>query len=538
MIDLLILAYFMLMFLKKIKFIHVFWFFFYFFLFSLALRGSFSYLDPDLGWHLKVGQEIAQNRAVPHLNHYNYTFSGDWVDHEWLSNFFVYQIYTHWGYLALTIIFAALVIAVLILLNVLVYRAYPKKPAFFLVAFLQAFGLIAALPHFGVRIQELALLFLLFIILIIRAYSLSKNWRWLLLFLPLFYFWACLHASFLIGFFVVFSYLGIKGLEKILSRFSFFSFLDFSDSWAKREFLVFGFFGLTAASLTLITPYKLELYSFLFGYRNTVYLSYIREWLSQFSYPFNYWQLLYLSLVAVALFVYAYDVYQKRRKLNLWQIFLPLVFFILSFKSRRHLPLLFVVSFLFLVEIFCDYLDLSARKISAWVKFYFLFSLILVLIMQIIQIRPIQDPFTFFDQDYPRSALDFLKNKPEYRQLRIFNDYAWGGYLIWVAPDIKPFIDGRLPQVFYKDRTFLEEYLEFFKKNGPRVSKFQEYDIRLVLIKSEDRPLKAKKWEKFLFGIKDKELDSPNYLKEYLDKDFSWRLVYYDPTALIYLKVN
>ena len=77
---------------NKIPFKAVFWIFFYFFIFCLLLRNGFSYLDPDFGWHLQVGKEIALSAQGPSQNIYNYTYTGTWVDHEWLSNYFIFKI--------------------------------------------------------------------------------------------------------------------------------------------------------------------------------------------------------------------------------------------------------------------------------------------------------------------------------------------------------------------------------------------------------------------------------------------------------------
>jgi hypothetical protein len=45
------------------------------------------------------------------------------------------------------------------------------------------------------------------------------------------------------------------------------------------------------------------------------------------------------------------------------------------------------------------------------------------------------------DETFPKNALHFMQE----HQLegRIFNQYAWGGYMEWYTPQFKPFIDGR-----------------------------------------------------------------------------------------------
>lgn len=524
--------------LKKIRFLSIFWFFFYLFLFFLLVNWGFDYLDPDFGWHLKVGQEISFSSSVPHLNTYNYTYTGNWVDHEWLSNFFIYRVYSFLGYPSLVFGFAFLIIFCLILLNIGVKKLFPNRSTLFLVIFFQVFGVIASLPHFGVRIQELAPFFLLIILGLIYYYNKNKNWSLLLALPPIFYLWSCLHASFLIGFFIIFFWVVVKLAEIILSRFKKLDiFFDSSQILNYKEILIFLFFSIVSLAATFFTPYRGELYSFLGGYTNTIYLSYIIEWVSQFSFPFNYYQLIYLSLTATAFLLYIISVINKKYfKLNLWSLFIVIVFLFLSFKSRRHFPLLFVSSFFFIIEVYSTYLEEIKFKTQKWLNFYLILCLLLASIWQITKISFITRPFESFCRDYPCAAIDFLKGHSEYDKDRLFNEYGWGGFLIYVYPERKIFIDGRLPQVAYAGHSFLEEYLPFMKKDGAREKKLKEYDISLVLTKAKDNPIKIRRWEKIFFNLKESDFVTTNFLREYLASSSDWKLVFKDELSVVYAR--
>jgi len=513
---------------------------FYIFIFFLLLRNSFNYLDPDLGWHLKVGEEIAQSQLVPDINNYNYVFTGHWVDHEWLSNFVIYEIYNNFGYLALSVFFAALMVLVLILLNREARRLYPSvAPGFILV--LEILGIVASLPHLGVRIQELGILFIVLLLLIINSYSRKKNWRILLFLPPLFYLWASLHASFLLGLGLLAAWVGIKIFVRIIRRFSSFSRLDFSESLSSRHIFLFFVASVLSIGATLLTPYHFKLYSFLKDYQSSFYRSHIQEWLSQFSFPFIYWQLVYLALVVLFLSLYIY--YIRRRKIlsiNLWSLFLLVFFVFLSFQSRRHFPLMFVATFWFMLEIQTLVWSTEPSKklfpYSVLLPVYLLICSLLVITSQITQINFSNKPFQSFYKDYPRDAVKFLQNHPEYDDARLFNHYAWGGYLIWTWPERQIFIDGRLPQLPLAGHTYLQEYYEFFKKDGQIEDKLKQYDIALVLIPVQDKNVTAKPWEKFLFMISDEELISHNYLRDYLQSANDWQILYTDETAVVYGK--
>ncbi len=528
---------------KKIKFVNIFWALFYILLFVSLLRGGFSYLDPDFGWHLKSGQEISQSGQVPRINHYNFTYTGNWVNHEWLSDWAAFQIYNNIGYAALVVLFAALIVLVMIILQIYWRRQLQDKSLFWVVAVLQLLGVQAALPHFGVRMQELALLFVLITLIIIAQYQKTRNFRWLLILPPGMFLWASLHASFLLGFFLMFSWLGIKIGERLIQD----NFLNWKPTFWLREHLVtenilawrhlvrFFYFIIFSLVATLLTPYRLELYSFLSGYQNRAYLSLIQEWLPQHIFPLHYDQLAYLALGLIALIFYFYERLKRRHSLDWWQIFLTSVFLFLSWQSRRHFPLFLVVSFGLMLEVYSNFFKEIKPGYKKWLQGLTLACLILAITAKAITVKQITDPFSSFCQKYPCQAVAFLQESPEYQELNLFNKYSWGGFLIWIWPEKKIFIDGRLPQVEFAGHTFVEEYFSFFQEDADFASKLEAYDIQLVLLDAESKPLQLKRWEKFFFNIKDEDLQSRNYLRDYLDNSTSWQTVYQDRTAKIYL---
>ncbi len=521
--------------LKKIRFVQVFWFFFFLFLFFLILRNSLNYLDPDLGWHLKVGQEISQTLAVPHANHYNYTFTGNWVDHEWLADFLMYEIYSRAGYLALNVIFSLLSLLTLIILAVFARRAWPgKSPAGALALFL-FLGTLASLPHWGVRVQVVAPLFLLLVLIIIHSYNRTGRVRRLLWLWPLFFFWASLHASFLFGLFILFAWAGVKVVEKLGQKWRPATKLDFRRILPSRKIVVFLLFALAAAGITMLTPYKFELYSFLSTYGQTFFMAHIQEWQSQITFPLFYWQLLYLVLAVAALSAYFYYGLKKKYfSLDLWKIFLLFLLFLMAFKSRRNFPLLFVSSLGFLTAVFASLFTwpagprlLSGRRFGDrfWLGFCLVVCLFLAVAGEAVKTNVFSDPFLFFGADYPRDAVDFLKIRGEYASAKLFNEYRWGGYLIWTDSERKLFIDGRLPQVGFAGHSFLEEYLEFFDSEAMAEEKLSQYDIKLVLLTAIDKPPEIKPWGK-----------KANYLRSYLDNSQAWALIFKDKTSVIYAR--
>ena len=535
------------------------WSLFYLLVFVLLLQHSFSYLDPDFGWHLRMGQDVALTGKVASLNYSNYTLLGErWVDHEWLSNLTIYYIYTDFGYITLNIIFGLLPILTLIIVNYLlrkVYKVDTRKRLWSLMLF-EILAIVAVTPHLGVRIQEITLLFLAILLLLIYKYNRRPNYLVLSVLPPLVYLWSNLHGGFLLGLAIMFMFPVVKMAELILSRFWPWKYISFKQTLKTRQ--IFLFFLAAGASflLTLLTPYRLELYSFLFGYSNTFYLDHIVEWLPQWSFPYQYWQFTYISVLALALGFYLRDVFVKRTKqIRLWEIGLCLVFLLMAIKSRRHFPLLFVASFPWLFWYLSDFLsfvpkDKPVKKEAKNSLLNYGLRLFIVLVFLVVSfdlflaIRFTSKPFTAFCEDkyvasrhqtlYPCRAVDYLKANKSLANERLFNHFGWGGYLIWGYPSAQLFIDGRMPQAAYKGRTILEEYFDFLR-DGKAAAKLKEYDISLVLLENKKGPVKLSWWEKKIFLINEEEINRPSsYLEDYLSSSTDWQLLYHDSISSIY----
>lgn len=533
----------------------------YLLFFVLIFNNSLSYLDPDFGWHLKVGEEIYFNRAVPQINHYNYVFEGQdnvWVDHEWLSNLLIYLVYDNYGYLAVAALFSLLLLFILILLNRFVIKNISKnQSAIFFLILLEFIGLKAIFPHAGVRVQEIGWLLFLLLLLILyffekRSQNKKRNsWTTLLLLLPLSYVWANLHGSFLLAPAILFLYLGVKVVEKIIFSYPnkltipLINFFNFDSVLNVKDLIILACCSLLSAVTIFFTPYGLKLFDFLLVYgHNTAYLNIISEWLPQFSYPYMYWQLLYLALIIA---IWSLILFTRNKKpeyrdmLKPINVVLTLLFIVLSFKSKRHFPLLFIVS----LPTLANFLYLEFKNAITNTKFknkairvllqIFLLLCVLTTISSIVLKTNYKfDPWSSSCNRYPCQALEFLRQNSNYQDLKIFNNYNWGGYLIYTYPEKKLFIDGRLPQKALNQHSYIEEYGLFFKTDILE-QKIEEYDIQLFLL---DKPKQTKlRWlDKVLFQLKDSDLKSGNNLINFLKESKNWEKVYEDEIAVIFVK--
>jgi hypothetical protein len=92
----------------------------------------------------------------------------------------------------------------------------------------------------------------------------------------------------------------------------------------------------------------------------------------------------------------------------------------------------------------------------------------------------------------------------------IFNDYGWGGYLIWkLYPDYRVYIDGRAD--VYGD-AFMEEFLSAQAGEKGWRAPLDKYGIRTVLIKPDTA------------------------LASLLREDAGWQKVFEDSQAVIFTR--
>lgn len=501
------------------------------------LKNSFSYSDLDLGWHLQAGNNIISSHEISSFNQYNYTLiNEDWIDHEWLLNAVMAYIYDFLGSLSLQLAFLALALIAFYLSwrrSLLSYNSNFNKYLSFIILFI---GFWASQPHLGIRVQEFGLIGLVSLLIFIDTYPQKK---YLLYFTPLlFLVWANMHASFTLGLVLLGLYCGYLYLAPYLSKLSFLNFFSFLLLKNREKNKVLLILGLSVVA-TLINPYGWQLYSFLGGYGNTFYMSYIREWQGQFSLPLYYPQLIYLSISAAGAIIWAWFNRKRNKTIGFWDSGLFVLFFMLAWRSRRHFPLFVVVSLPLLVLFYQDIFKSVWHNFTLNIRVVILSFLALSLLLSSLLISTYL-PFnqhiinSFCDSQYPCSAVDYLKNNQETHSQRMFSEYNWGGYLIWAYPEKKLFIDGRMPQVVYKNHTILEEYLDFRKSIDSAQEKLDEYQINLVLIKNNQKKIRLHPWEKILLNVKDSDLVVTDFLHDYLKESDEWQIVFQDKLSSVY----
>lgn len=468
-------------------------------------------MDPDLGWHLRSGMDLLKNLSVPKFDPYSHTLPDwPWVDHEWLMNGIVAFIYQHLGAFILIGLFAALITGAFILAASISKVEYKYK------VLAAAIAVLAALPILGVRMQMVTLLGMGLTLWILYRYR-QGQLKYLWWFLPIFLLWANLHGGFIMGL-IILAVFFIVELAKFLVqtwRPKLYKKLNISEDGLNAPQLKHLFFvGLLSGAVTLINPYGWGLYyDFYKLFTNPFAISHISEWNPvSFSNPIAQNYIIYLIVLGIVLLL-------TYRKIEPTRWIITLVFLYLSLMYWRNMPFFMVMSVGFIAEI----LQAHTHLVFDWVTSNRWLMIVTVIIISVLSAQRLNDVVpktldltrTFTAGGYPTSAVQWAKANPDKIGTTMFNEYGWGGFLIWQFPEQKVFLDGRMPYWQVGDRfVFVDEQYIVNGGQGALAILTSKYHVDWVLVHT-GRPL-----DLILYGRQD------------------WKKVYNDKVAVIYRKIE
>jgi len=432
-----------------------------FLLWLLIILGARTIMDPDFGWHLRSGTDLLKNLSVPKFDPYSYTLPNwPWVNHEWLSDGMVAFVYNHLGTFVLIGLFAIFIAAAFIL------AAGITKVEFKYKVLAGVIAVLAALPILGVRAQMITLFGMALTLWLLyrwRRGEIKTIWWFPLIFLA----WANLHGGFVIGLIILALFFIVEGIKYLVDHLwpKISKKLKITEaSLTKKQLISLFGMGIVSGLATLINPYGWGLYyDFYKLFINPFAISHISEWQPvSFDNPIAQNYIIYLIIFGLVLLL-AYRKIEPTR----WAI--TLVFLYLSLMYWRNLPFFMIMSVGFLAEILQDHTNLVFDQVTRnrWLM------IIIVAIVSITTAQRLGDVVpktldlrqTFWSSGYPISAVEWMKDHPDELGDKMFNEYGWGGFLIWQFPDQKVFLDGRMPFwqigdrfVFYDEQYIVNAY--------------------------------------------------------------------------------
>ena len=432
-------------------------------------------IDPDFGWHYKYGEYLFNNHHLLRQNIFSYNFTSyEWANSYWLSELVFFVFYRFLGAIVAGIIFSAVGVFVLtILFSKLRISQFSKYFGLILTFVVMSEYLITVRPMF---FSSIFMFILMYVLLYENKY---------LKYLPfLFFIWANSHADFTLGLFV----------------FGLYTFFDLMRSLRLKKISTSLFFGALSVLVTLINPYGYKLWTTLLKETHYFQFKYIAEWL-----PIRYGDFISFAFSICILALVVSFLFLEGRKIQKWLFLSIVVFLVFSLRSIYFVRPLFIIS-IFSISSFWDLktsplfsiVPESLFKKIKYASFYFLlltaFSISGIFVKNIEQAGSYKDWSK--EMKLPYASVIFIKSQK--LQGRMFNLYAWGGYLIWQLPGHKTFIDGRMPSWRENGRSVFEDYIKITSEPKKYEKLFDSYKISWALDKPDSRLikfLKTKKWK-------------------------------------------
>lgn len=431
----------------------------------LTVRGRFD--DPDLWWHLKMGQMIWTTHSIPTRDLFSYTAKQQaLVPQEWLAQLNIFYAYQLGGYSGLMIWFCLLASA-LVVAGYVLCRIYSgnAKVAFIGAMLIWFFGTIG----FEIRPQMFSYILLVTELLLIHA-GRTRNPRWFAGLPVVFLVWINSHASFVLGIAVAFAYL-------------FSSFFEFelgalvSRRWKSQHRRNFTWSLLLSIIGLFINPagFKQILYPFDTLMNMKLLMANVEEWA-----PLNLTEARGIGLLAV-LFCIVLLIAARKADIYLDELLLLAAG---TWMAVGHIRMLIIFGILAAPI-------LSRQLANVWENYEPEKDRILpnavfigLSLIAIVLAFPSRDNLVRQVEDRsPVKAVDYIRT----HQISgpMLNDYTYGGYLIWAAPEYPVMIDGRTD--IYEWSGFLQQYARWATiQEDPNVL-LQKYNVNFCLLSTQSQ---------------------------------------------------
>lgn len=494
-------------------------------IFAMALR---PVVDNDVFWHLATGRYMWATGHIPHTDPFSWTaFGRAWIAHEWLTELWLYPLYTHGGYAALMLLFAAIITAAFALAYATARDLGASRPLGVATTVLAA---VASSHTWGIRPQMISMLFMALMAWILTRGTMDPARRrmlWTLV--PLMVLWANLHGGFIFGLALI----GIFALGQSCG-----AVLDIMRQGKVASGGLWRILALAVAAC-VVNPNGLKGLIYPFSYLgNNASTRYIAEWVSP-----DFHQLQYQFFEALLLAMVVGIAFSPRRPWSLGaarsdadgavagrgaiEVLLILCFTHLALDSVRNINLFAVI----VAPLIAVYVSAAWRELAATMRRAVpvrasstravtrgvgRLNLVLAAVIAIAVLAVSAPGLTSAHNTavqarrFPAEAVSYLlRHRPAGPML---NSYDWGGYLIWrLYPRMRVYVDGR-PDM-YGDR-FVDAFISTWHAQPGWAATLNRQHVRLVLV------------------------EPSSGLGRALATARGWRLVYHDNIAVLYERIS
>jgi hypothetical protein len=424
------------------------------------------FVDPDLWWHIKVGQNIVATHHWPTTDPFSFTVVGDpWIAYEWLGDVLIGSVARLGGLLGLEILLFVLASAVMLALYAYTTLRSGNSKAGFVSS-----GVLCSLAFASLNLRPQMLGYVFLILTLIALERFRQGRQRSVWFLPvLFLVWINTHGSWVIGLGVLLVFLA-SGLAEFR-----WGSIE-AQRWSSAERIRLEVILLLSLAAIPLTPYGTRLAAYPFTVASSLPLNVgnILEWQPM---PFNILGgKLFLALV-LAFFV---GQMLSPLRLRLWEAILFFGGIVMACLHVRFLLLFVPFAAPIFAVVLARWLPPYDRKKDHPVLNAVLMAVAIVAMVRYFPTRAGLDRIVA--RAFPVRAVEYLRRHPVPGSM--FNNYGYGGYLVGNLPEQKVFIDGRGD--LYEDAGVFGEYLELAQLKPAAFQVLRAHNIQSCLLDSKE----------------------------------------------------
>ena len=441
-------------------------------LFSTTILLSKGYLvDPDIWWHLKVGDWIVQHHTVPWLGILSRTAATrPWVAYSWGFEVILSRVYAWLGLMAFAYFGILLSLLVSLVLFATCFALSRRFWRSWLLTLLGTFAYVFALYPRPVFFSMMLFNVMLHLLLKAQRTGEIRELYWLPL---LFLVWANLHIQFIYGLAMLGLYIVAAAAVRLGTSLSLnLSCLRTSPLSLSRLSAILA----ASAAASCIGPYSYHLFVVVMRYsRATQTYFVIQELLSPAFVSFTTFIFLFVIMTAF----YAAG---SRKQIDLFQLSLLAVGSFCALRTARDAWFAAIPAILLLADGPVEPAE-QDPAFSRWQLLSLTGSMVVAVFL-----LATNTGFTTRGVDYsvsmefPVDAANFVRKIEPPGPL--YNDFDWGGFLTWYLPQYPVSIDGR--NDLYGDK-YVADFLYF--NSGDRTDGDSHLDEAGIVLLKKDASL-------------------------------------------------
>lgn len=394
--------------------------------------------NPDFFWHVKVGEDICRNMAVPVYDSYSYHEGLHFFAHEWLFDVIIYGVYSTFGLYGVLLLMQIIGVATsyMIYKNVKLLIGEVTFSVFmcFIIGGLFISSFLIPRPQMISSLLSLIALYLLeswFGTNVSEGDGTSPWVRRYLVLALVSTFWINIHGGSYPIFFILLSGYGLELLIK---------FLKSRDRADLNRLLRLISVGVCAILSFSINPYGIKMIAFPFLLTGDATTYFIQEWKSPvFRGAIGVYRYLIMAIPIMVMV-------SSKVRINTRTKWYVSIFSFMALSSGRHISLLILFNYISVTPLLYSIVSGAWNNIIGITKNIFKKPVILLLIITtftiILNVQIWLDVVPMEWTEYPGEALAYIDDMGlDTNNNVLLNYYAWGGYMILSGHTV--FIDGR-----------------------------------------------------------------------------------------------